>query len=82
MRKTALYKAVKEHMLEVVKMLLEIGANPNEKTEDGYGSFPITKAINGSFHSTAKPGDLEKVVQALLECGADPGTKRCRGHNS
>jgi len=50
--------------LEVVKLLLEHGADPNVKNRDG--KTPL--------HNAASEGHLE-VVKLLLERGADPNVK-------
>jgi ankyrin repeat protein len=52
------------HCYDVVKLLLELGANPNQVT-DNEGSTPISQAVISP---------KTEVLRLLLEAGADPNT--------
>jgi len=67
MDQTALHEAVRLGYLEVVKALIAKGADTNQP--DKYGNTP--------FHLAAIH-DKVKVLQALLEAGADPNAKNSK----
>jgi ankyrin repeat protein len=60
---TALYIASAHGRLEIVRVLLKSGADPNIKRYDGYSSL-IWPVVSGN----------SKIVRVLLEYGADPKT--------
>ncbi|MEJ2780413.1 ankyrin repeat domain-containing protein [Stygiolobus sp. CP850M] len=60
-RRTPLHKAPLNGHVEIVRVLLKRGADPNAK--DNYGSTPL--------HEAAKEGHVE-IVKLMLERGADP----------
>jgi ankyrin repeat protein len=64
--RTALHLAAMNGHLEIVKLLLEHGADVNAKTKEGYGYTAL--------HSAASNGHLE-IVKLLLEHGADVNAK-------
>jgi ankyrin repeat protein len=66
---TALYRAVEEHKLEAVKILLEHGANPNHAVQMGW--TPVLLA--------AKLGNFE-ITKKLVRNGADTQTT-CQPEN-
>ena len=64
---TTLYEAAHGGHIQVVKLLLEGGANPNEGSY-GLGNSPL-------FCASLKSN--EEVIQLLLDSGADPNKPRC-----
>lgn len=65
---TPLILAAYNHQVATVKLLLELGANPNQEDRQG----------NTALMGAAFKGDVE-VAQALLELGADPNFKNYNG---
>ena len=59
---TPLLYAAREGNMEMTRMLLEAGADPNLASTDGYESTPLKKA--------AQRGHTE-IIRALVEAGAD-----------
>jgi len=59
-----LHRAAERGHLDVVKLLLEHGADPN--VQDDEGETPL--------HHAAAWRDNVDIVRLLLEHGADPGT--------
>ena len=64
-----MHNAAQEGHVEIVKILLERGANPN--AEDDAGRTPL--------HDAAFKGHVE-IVKLLLERGADPWIADKGGH--
>ena len=71
--------------LEMVRRLLDLGADPNQQTKyptpGPDGDVRINPAVPGStaLHIAAGSGSLE-VVRILLDAGADPNLRRYDGH--
>jgi ankyrin repeat protein len=59
---TPLHRAVRNRSVEVVRLLLQCGANVNEEDESGWTAL--------HFVSDRFGGSLE-IAFALLDCGAD-----------
>ena len=68
---TPLLQATDQHHADVVRFLLEHGANPNIKTR--LGKTPLRVALGSPLISYGPKGDRAATVQALLEKGADAG---------
>ncbi|MCJ8314810.1 MAG: ankyrin repeat domain-containing protein [Saccharospirillaceae bacterium] len=60
---TSLYLAIVRNNLVALKILLNAGANPNYKSDDGHSPLTLTFEGMGGYFDFAK---------TLLECGADP----------
>jgi ankyrin repeat protein len=56
--------------VEIVKVLLDFGANPNESI-DNKGNTSLHEAVRLMNHSKQK-SHIQQIVQLLLEKGADP----------
>ena len=68
---TAVHMAVVQGRLEVLKMLLDYGANPNAK--DGAGHTPMFYVVgapaSGSYQESIAPGYDNKIVALLVAHG-------------
>ena len=58
-----------EHRLDIVKLLLEHGADANHL--DGSGETPLHIALQGGLIKFASQGDFIEIVRLLLHHGAD-----------
>ncbi len=56
---------------EAVKLILDLGANPNELSQD-YGSPLHTACWQGDGNGGREDSVVEKTIRTLLEGGADP----------
>jgi len=63
-RETALYYATSRDNVEIVKLLLEAGANPSQTTDQGFTLLHMA-AYNG----------LVEILQLLLDAGANPNSQ-------
>jgi len=68
-RMTALDEATQHRQLEVCKLLLEAGANPNHR---GSQSTTLHLAFENYFYNSAFSTNRNAIATALLEYGADP----------
>ena len=59
--------------VEIVRLLLDHGADPEANAEAGMGEKPLHKVSYGKYRSQE---DGVRVAQLLLECGADVNTRR------
>ncbi len=67
-----LLTAVKKHNVEIVKLLLEAGANPNERTlNSGCSESPLYAALFNEAYSNYSNYDFE-IIKLLIKYGADP----------
>ena len=79
---TPLYNAAYLIDADMVKVLLEHGADPNKKTFDSAcGRTPFLGAIR-SEKSAGDDAELQKIVDAMIEHGADINATDCRGRNA
>jgi len=70
---TALMLAARKNNFEIVEVLLEAGADPNRKANDGYTALLFS----------ANCGDAGlQVAQTLLKAGADPKARQNRGYSA
>jgi ankyrin repeat protein len=67
----ALHSAVAGRSVEIVRMLLEAGADPNAKQDQGFSAL----------HEAANTGDLE-MARALAGHGADPKQRDDKGQTA
>ena len=73
-----LHIAVSNSQLDVVKLLLENGANPNHM--DAQGETPLMAAIRGGRNDSPKEMRI-RIIKALLDRGADPNLPAASGYN-
>ncbi len=71
--KSALYYAVKEKLLEIVRILLAAGANINAPTE--FENNVLYACINYAreawYSAFSRPHNIELMMESLLQAGAD-----------
>lgn len=70
---TALHHACNSQSTEIVRLLLENGANPNIKSKSAIGETPL--------HLVCKLGSVY-LTRMLLDAGADPDVKDNFGNNA
>jgi ankyrin repeat protein len=73
-------KAVKDRAPEVVRLLLERGANPNQLPKYG-GHYTRTVGETTALILASKLGSMVKV-KLLIEFGADPTLKDVFGYDA
>lgn len=64
--------AIEKGRIEIIKTLLDLGADPNEKLTDN-GNTPLHEAVK--MMKSKFTQNNQQVVQYLLEKGADPTIK-------
>jgi ankyrin repeat protein len=68
--------AVERHAIEIVRSLLQAGANPNGSWTDGRGErhFPLEPVVGDASFSPNNPWDRTRaeLARVLLAAGADP----------
>ena len=74
MGETALMIASREKWLPIVELLLDIGANPNLKDNEGNTALMYTAVYNSNIHL--------KIIRLLLNSGANPLIKNNYGETA
>ena len=67
---TLFYWALKNKHIEIIKLLLKYGADPDTNIYDWGRTTPILELL-GNIYVSADPEDIE-IIKLLLEHGADP----------
>ncbi len=81
--KSALYYAVKEKLLEIVKILLAAGADINTPAE--FENTVLYACINNAretwYSSFGRPHNIELMIESLLQAGADLNVRSNTGES-
>lgn len=74
-----LHIAASKGHFEIVKALLEAGANPNAQIRwNGYS--PLMYAVGTNADVSWRPKDVERIKAILIQYGANPELRDYRGH--
>jgi hypothetical protein len=72
---SCLVYAIYHSPLPFIRTLLEIGANPNAPSDDGFPPLIAALSCSRDVPGSSRRTDVDAIVRLLLSCGADPNQR-------